>query len=134
MDEKSKVYALTDTVGRVIRIDGGYTINNIQDIEEWIFVDEGVGDRFDLCQNNYLPKPLTDERGVYRYKLASGGIVERTAAEMDADYQAETENLPPNIVHINREDFNLLDATNSNTIYYIAEPDHTITMIKGDNR
>lgn len=40
----------------------------------------------------------------------------------------------PEIISISREDFGLLDATADNTIYYIAEPDGTVTVKKGDNR
>lgn len=87
METKSKVYVLTDAEGRIIRIDGGYTIGNIPNIEQWVLIDEGDGDRFNLCQNNYLPKPLTDERGVYRYKLVDGQCVERTQQEMEEDYR-----------------------------------------------
>lgn len=38
------------------------------------------------------------------------------------------------ITYLSREDFNLLDAADSNTIYYVAEINGTMTMIKGDNR
>lgn len=86
--EKSRVYALADAGGRITRIDGGYTIGNIKDIENWVLIDAGIGDRYNLCQGNYLPGPLRDARGVYRYKLADGKPVERTAEEMDADYAA----------------------------------------------
>lgn len=85
MDEIAKVYALIDARGCVTRIEGGCTVGNIENISEWTYIDEGVGDRYSLCQSNYLPNYLTDERGVYRYKY-DGGIVERTQAEMDADY------------------------------------------------
>lgn len=40
----------------------------------------------------------------------------------------------PEIINISREDFNLLDATADNTIYYITEPSGTVTVKKGDNR
>lgn len=87
MSIKSKVYALVDGQGRITRIDGGYTMSNITDLSGWVLIDEGDGDRFNLCQNNYLPKPLTDERGVYRYKLVDGKIVDRTEQEMEEDYR-----------------------------------------------
>lgn len=86
MDNTSKVYVLTDDLGRIISIDGGYTIANITDIENWILIDEGEGDRYNLCQSHYLPKPVMDDRGISRYKLVRGKVVERTRAEMDADY------------------------------------------------
>ncbi len=87
---KSKVYALADAQGRVTRIEGGYTMGSIEDITAWVQVDEGYGDRFNLCQSNYMDKPIMDGRGVHRYKLVDGKIEERTQAEMDADY------VPPN--------------------------------------
>lgn len=84
MDDKSKVYALIDAQGRVTRIDGGYTTPN--DLAGWTYIDEGNGDRYNLAQVHYLSSPITDERGLYRYKYANGEIVERTQAEIDADY------------------------------------------------
>ena len=84
--DMSKVYVLPDADGRITRIDGGITVSNILDFTGWVLIDEGTGDRYNLCQGNYLPGPLTDERGVYRYKLVDGKPVERTQEEMDADY------------------------------------------------
>lgn len=82
----SKVYVLPDADGRITRIDGGVTVGNIRDFTGWVLIDEGTGDRYNLCQGNYLPGPLTDDRGIYRYKLVDGAVVERTREEMDADY------------------------------------------------
>lgn len=60
----------------------------VADVDGWVQIDEGDGDRYHHAQGNYLPLPLTDDRGVYRYKLADGRAVERTQAEMDGDYTA----------------------------------------------
>lgn len=84
--EKSKVYVLPDAEGRITRIDGGYTLSNIKDFTDWVLIDEGYGDRYNLCQSNYLTGPLYDDRGICRYKLVDGAAVERTQEEMDADY------------------------------------------------
>ena len=84
--QKSKVYVMPDSSGLITRIDGGYTENNITDPENWILIDEGFGDKYNLCQNSYFPQPIIDERGIYRYKLVDGKPVERTQEEMDADY------------------------------------------------
>ena len=51
-----------------------------------ILIDSGYGDKYHHAQGNYFPKPIMDERGIYRYKLVDGKPVERTASEMDADY------------------------------------------------
>lgn len=85
---KSKVYVLADEQGRITRVEGGYTISNIQNIEEWTFIDEGYGDKYNLCQSNYFEKPIRTEEGVYRYKLADGKAVERTEEEIEADRAA----------------------------------------------
>ena len=89
--DASKVYVLPDADGRITRIDGGITVGNIRDFTGWVLIDEGTGDRYNLCQGNYLPGPLMDDRGIYRYKLVDGKPVERTQEEMDADY------VPPEI-------------------------------------
>ena len=53
----------------------------------WVQIDEGSGDRYYLAQGNYFEKPLTDDRGVYRYALDdSGKPYELTQEEMDAAY------------------------------------------------
>lgn len=88
---KSKVYALPDVQNRITRIDGGYTVGNIRDFNDWVLIDEGSGDKYNLCQSNYLDKPIMDNRGVYQYKLVNGKPVERTQKEMDDDYN----NRPP---------------------------------------
>lgn len=82
----SKVYVLPDADGRITCIDGGITVGNIRDFTGWVLIDEGTGDRYNLCQGNYFPQPIMDDRGIYRYKLVDGKPVERTQEEMDADY------------------------------------------------
>lgn len=100
--KKSKVYVLPDASGRIIRIDGGYTMP--EDLTGWVLIDEGAGDRYNLCQGNYLPGPLTDDRGIYRYKLADGKAVERTQEEMDADY------VPPEVKPTDAERISKLES------------------------
>lgn len=77
------VYIRVDDVGRVVDINSSAFL---QDTDGWVQIDSGHGDRFHHAQGNYLPGPLTDERGLYRYKLADGAVVERTPEEMDADW------------------------------------------------
>ena len=68
--------------GNIIAIDSG---TFLADTNEWTKIDEGDGDRYMHAQGNYLPKPLTDEQGRYRYKLVDGAVVERTPEELAAD-------------------------------------------------
>lgn len=82
---KSKVYALVDERGRVTRIEGGITMANIADVAEWTFLDEGVGDRFNLCQSHYAEGGLYTADGLCRYKLVDGRLTLRTEDEIAAD-------------------------------------------------
>lgn len=82
--ESCKVLVQTDEAGRVTAINSDAFVSG----DGWTAIDEGVGDRYRHAQNNYLLKPLTDERGVYRYKLVDGLVAQRTQAEMDADFDA----------------------------------------------
>jgi hypothetical protein len=82
--ESCKVLVQTDDAGRVTAINSDAFVSG----DGWTAIDEGEGDRYRHAQNNYLLEPLTDERGVYRYKLVDGLVVQRTQAEMDADFDA----------------------------------------------
>ena len=82
-EQPYKVLVRTDDVGRVTEINSSAFV---QDEDGWTEIDSGLGDRYHHAQGNYLPLPLMDERGIYRYKLVDGKVVERTQEEMDADY------------------------------------------------
>ena len=86
--QKTKVYVLPDSSGYITRIDGGYTIGNITDTENWVLIDEGDGDRYNLCQGNYFPQPIITDGGAYRYKLVDGQPVECSAEEIAAQEEA----------------------------------------------
>lgn len=86
------VLVRTDEQNRIIAINSSAFV---ADAEGWVQIDEGDGDSYHHAQGNYLPMPLTDDRGVYRYKLADGHAVERTQAEMDGDYTAQPETSAP---------------------------------------
>lgn len=85
---KSKVYILLNAAGYITRVDGGYTESNITDPEAWTLIDEGTGDRYNLCQSNYLPQPLRTDGGAWRYKLVDGQVVECTPEEIAAQEEA----------------------------------------------
>lgn len=86
--QKSKVYVLPDSSGYITRIDGGYTIGNITDPENWVLIDEGNGDKYNLCQGNYFPQPIITMGGAYRYKLVDGVPTECNAEEIAAQEEA----------------------------------------------
>jgi hypothetical protein len=64
-----------------IRLDGAkiVDINSqyfIDDISDWIKIDEGYGDKYTHAQGHYLTKSLMDENGQFNYKYEDGKIVE----------------------------------------------------------
>lgn len=86
---KSRVYILTDAAGRVLRLEGEYSLP--ADLDGWTLIEEGAPcDRLNLAQSHYLHHPLLTHDGLYRYRLADGEIVERSEEELEA----EREELP----------------------------------------
>ena len=85
MDETilSSVYIQTDELGRIIRCEGGYTTP--EDLIGWIKIDEGTGDRYNLCQSHYFEDGLYTEDGIPRYKIVDGAPVLRTEEEIQSD-------------------------------------------------
>lgn len=77
------VYVRTDEQNRITAVNSSAFLKNA---DGWTEVDRGYGGRYGHAQNSYFDKPIMDERGVWRYKLADGKPVERTQEEMDADY------------------------------------------------
>lgn len=80
---KSKVYVLIDDKKCITKCDGGYTPPS--DLSGWILIDEGIGDKYNLCQSHYFDKPIYTVDCVPRYKLVDGKAVERTSEEIEAD-------------------------------------------------
>ena len=76
------VYVKTDEKNRITDINSSAFIS---DISEWTKIDSGDGDRYHHAQGNYLPKPIIDDNGVYRYKFENGAVCERSEEEMAAD-------------------------------------------------
>lgn len=79
----SKVYVQTDEQNRILRCEGGYTTP--ADLTGWVQIDEGTGDRYNLCQSHYFDGGLYTSDGIPRYKLVEGQPVERTAEELEVD-------------------------------------------------
>lgn len=84
---KSKVYVLL-AGDKITRCEGGYTMSNIRNIENWTLIDEGNGDKYNLCQSNYFDGGLYTDDGICRWKYVDGECVLRTDAEIEADRAA----------------------------------------------
>ena len=108
----NKVYAKADEDGRVIAINSDAFLT---DTSGWIEIDHGTGDKYHHAQGNYLTGPLMDWRGVYRYKLSGGAVVERTQEEMDSDYT------PPEHRPTTEQRVDALETTTDDIILMMAE-------------
>ena len=81
----AKVYVKKDEKSIITEINSDAFLESL---EEYILIDEGVGDRFAHAQGNYLEHGLVDERGRYNYKLQDGIIIELTEAEKEELFPA----------------------------------------------
>lgn len=64
---KSRVYILTDEAGRVLRLEGEYSLPS--DLTGWTLIEEGPAcDRLNLAQSHFLDGPLYDYQGRPRYR------------------------------------------------------------------
>ena len=97
-----KVYAKTNAQNCITTINSDAFLS---DTTGWTQIDEGDGDRYHHAQGNYLPGPLIDELGRYRYKLVDGAAVERTPEEIAADILPTPE---PSLFERNRADIDFL--------------------------
>lgn len=59
-----KVYIKADGEGRIISVNSNAFLSSL---DGWIEIDSGDSDRYHHAQGNYFEKPLTDDRGIYRY-------------------------------------------------------------------
>lgn len=81
----SKVYVKTDEYGRIIQCEGGIETPN--DLTGWVQIDEGTGDKYNLCQSHYFDGGLytNTSPAVPSYKLVDGAPVLRSENEIAAD-------------------------------------------------
>ena len=112
MAQPYNVLVRVDDAGRVVAINSSAFVT---DMGGWVEIDSGFSDRHHHAQGNYLPLPLMDERGVYRYKLVDGKVVERTQEEMNADY------VPPEEKPTTEQRVDALETTTDDIILMMAE-------------
>ena len=90
---KSKVYIQTDADGRILRCEGGYTTP--ADLTGWTEIDEGTGDKYNLCQSHYFDGGLYTMDDVPRYKWDGEKAVLRSDEELEEDRAEISEPEPP---------------------------------------
>ena len=93
-ETQSKVYIQTDTEGRIVRCEGGYTTPS--DLTGWIKIDEGNGDKYNLCQSHYFEDGLYTMDSIPRYEWNGEAAVLRSedAIEQDRAAVAQPEQPP----------------------------------------
>lgn len=90
--QKSKVYIQTDKSGTITRCDGGYTTP--ADLTGWTQIDEGTGDKYNLCQSHYFDGGLYTADFIPRWKLQDGAPVLRDEDDLAADRAARDAKTP----------------------------------------
>ena len=106
-ESKSKVYIQTDAQGSILRCEGGYTTP--ADLTGWTYIDEGSGDRYNLCQSHYFDGGLYTEDGIPLYRWDGTQGVRRTEEEIEAD-RAMVPAPPPSEAERTRADLDYLAA------------------------
>lgn len=91
MSSVSKVYIQTDDQNRIIVCEGGYTTP--ADLTDWVQIDEGTGDKYNLCQSHYFDGGIYTRDGIPRYKLVDGVPVLRSEEEIAADRAPDLDTL-----------------------------------------
>jgi hypothetical protein len=70
---KIKVYIKINEENEVIEINSKIFI---KDTSNWIFIDEGEGDKYAHAQSQYFAKPLITDNGTYQYRYVNGQVRE----------------------------------------------------------
>lgn len=82
-ENKIKAYIRIDTNNCITNIDSSIFL---EDITDWICIDEGYGDKYSHAQGNYLDKFLMDIQGRCNYKYVDNKIVELSDDEKEKLY------------------------------------------------
>ena len=99
MKKHYTVYVQIDEHNRISAINSSAFLDNI---ENWIQIDEGMGDKYAHAQGNYFDKPIYTEQTIPRYKLVNSKLVERTSDEVKAD-KSETTILQPTVKQLKQQ-------------------------------
>lgn len=79
---KSRVYILLGDKNTIVRVEGEYSLP--ADLDGWVLIDEGFGDRYNLAQSHYFDMPLVAEDGTHNY-IYDGCVRSATDEEKEAE-------------------------------------------------
>lgn len=80
-----KVYIKVNESNCVIDVNSSVFLD---DVTDWIEIDEGSGDKYSHAQSNYFDTPLINYYGTYIYKWTGTEVVKRSDEEIQADINA----------------------------------------------
>lgn len=112
-DTNYTVYIKIDNENRIIDINSSAFID---DLSDWIKIDEGLGDKYHHAQNHYFDKPIYTDDGVPRYKVVDSTPVERSVEEIELDTREPislsptTEQLSAEIISIKEQIDSIFDV------------------------
>ena len=129
-EPKSKVYIQTDTEGRILRCEGGYTTP--ADLTGWIEIDEGTGDKYNLCQSHYFDGGLYTMDGIPRYRWDGSAAVLRTEEELEADRAARPAPPPTTDERITILEEQLVQADETSIALYEAQEKQEVINAQQD--
>lgn len=87
------VYAKLDSDNRIVAINSNAFLDNVED---WVLIDSGTGDKYHHAQGNYL-NTLINYNGAYIYELKDGKVVERDTDAIAADVEAAKKQTKPTL-------------------------------------
>ena len=91
MYNKIAVYVKINNNNKVIAVNSDVFIT---DINDWIKIDEGIGDKYAHAQGNYFDKSLVNENGAHNYIYENNCVREATAKEKEIELSAMSKPAP----------------------------------------
>lgn len=82
MDDNIKVFVKLDSNNNIISVNSSIFIT---DLNGWVEIDSGTGDKYAHAQGHYFNKPLMNENGIYNYKYINDIVIEKTPEEIAAE-------------------------------------------------
>lgn len=122
---KSRVYIQTDNQSRILRCEGGYTTP--ADLTDWTEIDEGTGDRFNLCQSHYFDRLYTDDE-IPRYRWDGTKVILRTDEEIEEDRKPDL-NVQKKLL-ISSSKIDLANYLESHPLTWIDNKEYNVTAEK----
>ena len=90
-DGKYIVYIRVDESGSIVEINSDAFLDNI---DGYIELDSGYGDKYHHAQGNYFALPLYGPDGCANYKMENGVVLERTEEEKEIEISNRLKPLP----------------------------------------